>query len=184
MSSLKAGLGSFKKLVSDLTTLSGWATKGVVAAPLADLVLGFGPPWPSQLPILTSCFEIVVLLLVFSTWSGKGSPTMKRLIWTFGVLTGVAFMVYLVLASQLMLSAPDGTRFSAGLIVRQDVAPLVKSDYTTMDALRDAAWDPEQVWTKSSITMVRAALIAFWFATFGCFVSCLAVFVLRQQAKR
>jgi hypothetical protein len=184
MPALKGGLGSLKQLLADVKTLSGWATKGVIAAPLADFALAFGPPWPSQLPVLTSCAGLIVLLLVL-TYGERGSlKVLTRRVVGFALCTGALFMGHSALSSHFITATPRNERVSAGFVVRSDVTPLIGDGYTTSEALRDGGWDPEAVWTRDSITLARLTLMTTWLSTFGCFVSCLGFFSLRSRKKK
>ncbi|KYF81996.1 hypothetical protein BE11_21160 [Sorangium cellulosum] len=184
MASLKSGMGSLRELLVDVKTLSGWAAKGIIAAPLVDVLLGFGPPWPRQLPVITSCAELLTLLLVLSYLGGRSAKALTGSMSKFAAVTGFCFIAYAVLSSQLIFTAPTGERFSSGLSLRPDIAPLITASYTPTEALRDGGWDPEAVWTRGSITAARTAMILVWISMFCSFVACLGIFALRGKTVR
>jgi asparagine N-glycosylation enzyme membrane subunit Stt3 len=179
-----SGIQRLGALLRDVGTLAGWSVKGALAAPLADVMLELGPPWPPQSPVVTSILELAVLVLVLSLASNVSARRRKQLLVGFSLIAALALLTYLVLASQLIVPAPDGRRLVSGLTIRADVVALLGSGYSPLDVLRDAAWNPEEVWTRSSITAARLLLFSAWCTTFGAFVAFLGVFALRRPKPR
>jgi amino acid transporter len=184
MASVNEGISAFQRLLKDVRTLSGWSAKGALAAPLADFVLGVGPPWPVAVPVLTSCVEVIALIFVFTLLGAGGRAAFRRSLRVFAVVLVLSFAAYLTLLSLYVHHAPNGERLVAGFIVRPDVVPMLAEDYTASDALREAGWVAERIWTPTSITLSRLSLLASWVMSFSAFVGLLGVFALQEWSKK
>ncbi len=179
-----SGLSEFTGVLSDFRQLSSLAVKGVVAVPLADIWLRYGPPPAAGIAILTSAMEFAAIVWVFQTWY----QAQERVLIFRMRLALICFCISLgaSLISLSYLSASPGAgreRVIKGTTVRPDVAVLLGPTYGPEDALRESEYDVEKVWTAPSITIVRTVITVVWVATFVSLAIYLTVFITLQRRR-
>jgi hypothetical protein len=178
------GLSEFKEVLADFQQLGSLALKGVVAAPLADLWFRLGPPPVKSIAVLTSLMEFLAVVWVFQFWYNLAEQKLNirmKLALCFFVLGLVSS---LVLLSRFTVSPGEGReRVVVGWSIRPDVKPLIDSSYTAEQALRDSEYDPDKVWTKESVLVVRTSITIVWIATFVCLAVYLTVFLILQRRR-
>jgi hypothetical protein len=82
-------------------------------------------------------------------------------------VAGAALLAYLLLYSFFVETVPGtGVRVVRGYVCTPDALLVYKESCPDLprDALRDAEWESATLWTRSSVTMVRMALMASWLA--------------------
>lgn len=180
------GLDEFRAALLDYKSISSWAMAGSVAVPLADYVMRLGPPWPwaGTVPIITSVAELLTLICAFHFWSRSSRKGSSRQIVLLVVLLVIFFGAYLYCNSTYTFSSPvDDAKYVKGFTIRPDVAPLIASDYTPDDALEGAEYRAEEVWTSSSITIMRLTLLFLWLFSFISLSAAIASFVLYHRRR-
>jgi hypothetical protein len=179
----RSGLDEFKGIMADFRHVSSLALKGVVAVPLADIWAKMGPPPNDALPVLLSITELVALIWVFHFWHELSSAKLKRRM-RFSLLAFcLGSIVSLALLGTFTVSRGKGVdRIVAGFQVRSDVRPLLGSNYTTLDALKDTE-SPEDVWTGFSINVTRFVIQIVWIFTFAALAVYIGVFVMAQRRE-
>jgi hypothetical protein len=180
------GLDEFRAALLDYKNISSWAMAGSVAIPLVDYVMRLGPPWPwaGGVPIITAVVELLTLICAFHFWSRSSRKGSSRQIVVLIVLLLIFFGAYLYFNSTYTFSSPvDDEKHVKGFTIRPDVAPLITSDFTLDDALRSAEYRPEEVWTTSSITIMRLTLLFLWLVTFISLSASIASFVLYHRRR-
>jgi hypothetical protein len=183
---ISTSLDEFRAALLDYRSISSWATGGSVAVPMVDYVLGLGPPWPwaAGVPVITSVAELLVLILVFHLWLRSGREKVSRRLIRLLVLLVIVFGFYLFLNSSFTFSSPvDGQKYIKGFQVRPDVAPVLTADYTAADALKEAEYRPEEVWTSLSISTMRLGLLFLWLLSFASLSATISSFVLYHRGK-
>ena len=154
---------------------------GGVAVPLVDYLIQLGPPWPlaGGVPIITSIAELLTLMVVFHLWTRSTRKTVGRRLAFLIIALTIFFGAYLYLNSAKTYSSPvDDEKHVKGFTVRADVAPVITADYTTDDALRGNEYQANRVWTESSITAARLALLTLWLLNFIALSATIGLFVL------
>lgn len=183
---LRTSLDEFRAVLLDYKSISSWAMGGSVAVPLVDYVVHLGPPWPSAsgVPIITSVVELLTLICVFHFWSRSNRKAVGRRMVGLIVLLCVFFAGYLYLNSSFTFSSPvNGEKYVKGCELRPDVAPIITPDYSSNDALRDAEYKPEEVWTSSSITTMRLSVLCLWLCSFVSLSAAISSFVLYHRGR-
>jgi hypothetical protein len=178
---LHTSLDDFRQALIDYRNISAWAMGGAVAVPLVDYVARLGPPWPwaAGVPIITSIVELLTLILVFHFCSRSRRKAVSRRLVLMLVLLLVGFGTYLYVNSSFTFSSPvDGDKHVKGFALKPDVAPLITAEYSEDDALKGVEYRPEEVWTASSISLVRLSLLFLWLLSFACLSGIIASFVL------
>lgn len=178
------GLSEFKEVLSDFQQLSSLALKGVVAAPLTDIWLKFGPPPAKAIGVLTALVEFVAVVGVFQFWSNTKERKLRvRMLIALGIFL-VGLVSSLVLLQRFTVSPGQGRdRVVEGYSLRADIKPIVNESYTPEEALRESEYDPDKVWTKESIALLRTLVTATWMATFAGFAVYLTVFIILQRRR-
>jgi hypothetical protein len=178
------GLTEFRETLADFRQLGSIALKLAIAAPLADIGLKLGPPPKNAVAILTSLMEFVAIVWVFYFWhdvqARKLSVRMKvaLAVFCFGMVGSlVLFDRFTVLPGQ------GRERVIEGITLRSDVRPILGPSYTPEDALRDSEYDPDKVWTKWSVSMLRAIVTVGWLLTFVGLAVYLTTFILLQRRR-
>jgi hypothetical protein len=180
--SMATGLDLFKEFIADFRSVSGWAGKGAIAAPLADFVISIGPSWPRGMPIITALAELVVLICVFEYWSQsareKQRRRMKLLLGLLIAMTGG----YLALTSQFTFEHPKTKDLVVhGWQLRPEARALLRPGDTPYSLLSGAEYNTDRIWTHGSTTTMRLAVVSTWLLAFCSLAGLLAVFVVIQQ---
>ena len=180
----KTGLDEFKDVLKDFRELGSLAVKGTVALPLVNLWAKFGPPPAAAVSVLTSALEFLAVIWVFQFWHNAVTERLNTRMKAAAILFCAALAVSGILLAQFTAHPASGRdAVVIGAQLRPDVQPLITRTYTPLDALRDAEYDPERVWTQVSITLVHSSLIVLWLVTFISASVFLSVFiVLRKRA--
>jgi hypothetical protein len=183
----KNGLDECRQVVKDYKSLTSLAVNGAMIAPLGNIVLKVGPPWPMAAPgisIFTSLAELITLMCVFQFSSSISKKHLtKRFVAAILVLC-FSFLVYTVLFASLTFSIPGTSeRGVKGWLVRADVRPLITESFTADDALVGSQYDATQIWENWSITAAGAALLTSWLTLFCALSATLGMFVLSQRRR-
>jgi uncharacterized surface protein with fasciclin (FAS1) repeats len=181
----RTGLEEFREVIGDFKSLTSWTVKGAVVAPLADLVLRVGAPWPDGVPVITSVLELITLICVFHFWFGKSHKQLTRLMKVFLVIVCVSFFGYLYLLDTYTFVSPASSkRYAKGFIELPNVKRLIPAEFKTADeVLRNSEYKEEEVWTAGSITAARLVLLAVWLTLFASLSVLIATFIMAQRRK-
>jgi hypothetical protein len=181
----ETGLSEFKEVLSDFQQLSSLALKGIVAAPLMDIWLKLGPPPAKAIGALTALMEFVAVVGVFQFWSDTKERNLRvRMLIALGVFLA-GLVSSLVLLQRFTVSPGQGRdRVVEGYSLRADIKPIVNESYTPEQALRESEYDPDKVWTRESIALLRVLITVTWMATFAGFAVYLTVFIILQRRRR
>jgi CDP-diglyceride synthetase len=133
--------------------------------PLFASFAALQPPWP---PAIGQVSAALVLLASLAAWEWtRNARRVDRRRWIIVgiVLTLVGLLLYLMLYSLFVETVPGSDiRLVRGYACTADallVYPNACPDLPS-DALRSAEWEPLNLWTRSSVTVVRVALTASW----------------------
>src|ERR1044072_3263683 len=128
----RTGLEEFREVIADFKSLTSWSVKGAVVAPLADLVLHVGAPWPPGVPVITSVLELLTLICVFHFWFGKSYKQLTKKIKVFLIVICVTFFGYLYLFDTYTFVNPASSkRYVKGFVVLPNVQRLIPSEFKT-----------------------------------------------------
>jgi hypothetical protein len=178
------GLSEFKEVLTDFRQLGSLALKGAVAAPLADIWLKLGPPPAKAIGVLTALVEFVAVVCVFQFWSKTKERKLSVLMLIALGIFLVGLLSSLVLLQRFTVSPGQGRdRVVEGYSLRPDMKLVVNELYDPEQALRESEYDPDKVWTKESITVIRTLITVTWMATFACFAVYLTAFVILQRRR-
>ncbi|MBI1686161.1 hypothetical protein [Caulobacter hibisci] len=155
-------LSSFKSIWAAAAIAAGAGPLGLWAADLE-------PPWPTSAGKVATLFCAVAILTTFFANASTDRPDRRR-----RGLAGVALLVlgscgvagYLWLYSQFVVQDSielGGRSEVVRAIVGSELRPELRAEaehVTNLDLLRDALYDPEQVWTPRSVNQMRLSLLA------------------------
>lgn len=181
----RTGLEEFREVIADFRGVTTWAVKGAVVAPLADLVLQVGAPWPPGVPVITSIVELLTLICVFHFWFGRSHKQLTRRMVVFLVLMCVSFFAHLYLLDAYTFVSPaTSKRYAKGFVVRPDVQALIPDEFKTPEeVLSGSEYKAEDVWTAGSITAARLTLLAVWLTMFASLSAFIGTFVMAQRRR-
>ncbi len=163
--------GYFKDIARVLLFAAGAATLPLIAA-----FAGLQPPWPPAVEYVSAVFILIAALVMWEWARGARRAVRRRFILAGLALTVIGIGAYLPLYSQFVEPIPGskirvvrGTQCTprAQLVYPADCPELPR------DALRDAEWEANVLWTRSSIMQVQLILVAAWLA----FIAGLIAFV-------
>ena len=172
----------FKHVLSDFHELGSLALKGAVAAPLVDLWLKIGPSPTKPIAVLSSLTAFLAVVWVFQSWYSLGQRRLKARmkaalgLFCFGLGTSLVLLWTFTISP-----GQNRERVIEGFSLLPDVKPLIDTQYTPLQALRESEYDPDKVWTKESIVTMRAVITFAWIQTFVSFAVYLTVFVILQR---
>jgi len=181
----KSGLEEFREVITDVRGITSWAVNGAVVAPLADLVLHLGAPWPTGVPIITSLVELISLICVFHFWVRKSLKKLtRRMVIALAALL-ISFFGYLYLFDTYTFVNPaTSKRYAKGFRVRPEIQALIPDQIKSPEeALSGLEYREEEVWTIGSITAVRLTLLAAWVLMFGSLSVFIGTFVMAQRRR-
>lgn len=158
------------------------AAKLGIVAPLADLLLQLGPPWPNHASVvaITVLFELVLYVFLYTILVQRRRLLRPLLIAsTVGTLSVGA--LYIVLFANYVVPAPN---YWHRVVVGSELLPEVAQEYagkslpSAKDLVANAGNNEDDVWTSSSLTAARLVILAVWLALFAQVTLVLATFVL------
>src|ERR1700749_1583303 len=180
----QTGLDEFKDVLKDFSELGSLAVKGTVALPLIDLWAKLGPPPAASVAVLTSAIEFLTVIWTFHFWHSTAGSVLNKRMKIAAAVFCIALTATGILISEFTVQPAAGQeRIVIGSKLRPDVKPLLSPTYTPLNALRDAQYDAEQVWTRESITLTHTSLIASWLITFISISIFLSTFILLHKRE-
>jgi hypothetical protein len=178
------GLQEFKRVVTDFHELSSLAVKGTVALPLLNLWSKVGPPPTTAIAVLTSGLQFLAVMWTFHFWHDTAEKNLNRRMRLCGALFVVGLIASGVLLKQFTVRpGPSRDPVVEGYALRSDVQPLVGPNHTPLDALREAEYDPSEVWTSASVTVVHVVLVVCWMTTFVTIAMFISTFLMLQRRR-
>ncbi len=180
------GLEEFREVLSDVKSITTWAIGGTVVAPLADLVLHVGAPWPNGVPVVTSLVELASMICVFHFWRSKNQKQLKtRLVITLLVLFVSLFGYLFLIDSYTFVNPATSRRFAKGFCVLPEIETMIPTQIANPEAaLAGNEYREEEVWTAGSITGVRIVLLMTWLLVFSSLAAFIGTFVIAQRRRR
>jgi hypothetical protein len=142
----------------------------LVATPAVAALLRLDPPWPNRIGYVSAALVAAGAGAVHYRPSLPNRParTWAGRIAAAAVVAGL--IAYFVLSSLYVETIPrSGVRVVKGFACTKDALLVYGAACPDLgrDALRDAEWEPTNLWTASSVTMVRIALLASWLLLVG-----------------
>jgi hypothetical protein len=178
------GLEEFKQVLRNFRELGGLAVKGTVAVPLLNVWLKFGPPPTAAIAVLTSGVQFLAVMWAFHFWHDMERKNLDRRMRICVGLLITALIVFGVLMKQFTTRPrPNAELVVEGYALRGDVEPLIGPGYTSANALHDAQYEPSQVWTATSITLIHTFFVVSWLSAFATVALFLSAFLLARKAK-
>jgi hypothetical protein len=177
-------LAEFRSVFADFRDLSALALKGTIVAPISAVWLKTGLPLPSVMALTTSILVLVAQVWTFQAWYKLPVSRLRKRIPITAmavVISLLAFILLLVLFTVQPVKGED--RVVEGWVVRSNVKPLLTSDYTAENALRDSQYEAKEVWTTFSIGVTTAALQITWIGAFTAFSAFLSTFIILQRRR-
>src|SRR5215831_18738562 len=196
MNSLK----EFRAVLTDWQSLGPYLFLGSTAAPLTDLILKMGPPWPAASPVLFCLLAGVTNVAAFHVLHAKSPGSIDRNIrLALGLLAG-SLLLYLLVWGTLTVQVPahEG-RIPVGWIVQpgaqRAIEELGRNGVPGMNGpadflnLRIAGGLPPldvplEIWVPFTVHASRFALIVFWASFSVGFVWTSIGFTLYHRRKR
>jgi hypothetical protein len=180
-----SGLSEFGSVLSDFRQLNSQAVKAVIAIPFADIWLKMGPPPSKAIGAVTALSEFLVMIWVFQFWYTEPENRLRIKMRAALILFVLCMVGSIFLLHTFSVSPGNGKeRVIEGISVRPDVRPLLSDHYTPEDALRESAFDADQVWMRQSVVVMHLAIAAVWIASFASLAVFLNVFVILQRRTR
>jgi hypothetical protein len=181
------GLDEFKELLKEFRNLSVWAAGGSVVLPFIASFISVIPPFPSGLNVMTAVFQLVSLVFVYQRYSRSPRQVVTRNIGVLFVVLFITIIAYMILFSLFTVYVPPAKRSivigyqctNEALTVYREKCPFLN-----LQELASVAYDEFELWTKFSVALTRALLVALWFFFFICLAALLGKFLVFQMRKR
>jgi hypothetical protein len=179
------GLQEFKQVLKSFRELGSLAVKGTVALPLLNIWLRFGPPPTAAIAVLTSGIQFLAVMWTFHFWHSTDQKNLnRRMSFCVALFLGGLVASGALLEQFTIRPGPSRECIVEGYILRSDVQPLIGPNHTPLDTLREAEYDPSQVWTRTSITAIHVLLVASWMTTFASVAMFISTFLMLQRTRR
>jgi hypothetical protein len=171
------GLTEFLAMARDFKKIQSLIFKGMIALPLAGIWLKLGPPTNNSTAILLTITELLVLVLTFQLWYPLTPSRLKARFVVSACLCLAAIIGLVCFLNFYTLQIGDG-RIVIGTRLQDAVGRVLGPGYTTMDALKDSEYDPEKVWTPTSVRAVTTLLELNWLLAVITYTAGLAAFAM------
>lgn len=155
----------FKDIARVLLFAAGAATLPLIAA-----FAGLQPPWPPAVEYISAVFILIAALVMWEWVRGARRVIRRRFILAGLTLTIVGIGAYLPLYSLYVLPIPGSKiRVVKGTECTRRAQLVYPNDCPNLsrDALRDAEWEANVLWTPGSIMRIQMMLVAGWLAFIG-----------------
>ena len=166
------------------TDRSWWLVPALLALPpvLAG-VLEIDPPWPADgfIGFVSALAILLAASLVRFQSEPLPVPFRRAMQWAIPVLAVGGLLAYLALYSLLVEQTPLGREIK-GFVCQSDARLVYGEACPSLDsdALRDAEWRVDKLWTAPSLLGARMALIMGWLSVIVA-LALAAVFVSRRH---
>lgn len=193
------GLDAFFGVLSEVRKVALVAAGGLLFLPLIVSLSGYSPPCPvgvsgsAAIVGMTSLTELVVLIVCFQLMSHASRALTSKLV-IFAALFVIGFsIVYLFLNVVFVYRIPNnptsvvmGCGLSENarrilLAYGQNPVDVCPGEFQTL--LSAAQYETDRIWTKVSVSIVKALLVLSWLAAFGALAVLTGVFVSFQRRQ-
>jgi hypothetical protein len=176
------GLREFSSVIADFRHLSSLAMKGVMITPAVIGAEQLAPPPGTSLVIVTTLLQFCCAVWIFQFWFSCNTSTLKSVMRIAGVcfvlFAGVCFCLTELYTKKVGDSA---TKVVIGYAVKPEIATILSPTFTTTDALRGSQYDPDRVWTRYSLLVMRSSVVGSWIITFLSLTTYFGTFILLQR---
>lgn len=192
-----APLKEFWTFLKDFNSIYAQIGKLAIAAPLIDLVINLGPPWPSRVGVGFALVgaQLLVVMCSFVFWKqGKtrsdtirycllGSAVCVALVFAFGYLPTYAKHVVKVTSDYIVV----GEELQPPM--KEFVAAAAKQDHEVWGPRRlamnfiDNETDEMDIWTEESVQAARINLLRWWLLTGAVYSVAVSAFISLQYRR-
>lgn len=177
-------------MTSLIATLGGSAA--FAAVPLFASLADLQPPWPPAIGSVSTGVVFILSFLVFE-WN-KGGAKLTRRLWmllgTAMILLGIA--LYLFLYSEFVSVRESDQQIyikgyectTSSQLVYPGQCPALGNEAIEDTAITDAQLAAFELWTRSSITIVRLLLVSSWITFLFGFVAIAGALTARRTPPR
>lgn len=185
-----SALSEFWRFTNDYKSVVSWIAKAAVFAPLADIVLNIGPPWPSRIAvsIFVCIFEVVVLMYSFEFWR-KGTAKVadiRKIFKNSTLLLPFVFILYVFLFSAFIVDSDDAWhRVIVGFHMHDNIGEMASSQPSkwTPKELLSQFHEVEAIWKPYSINIMRSLFLAIWLTFWSVIAVIISAFVTLQWRR-
>jgi hypothetical protein len=179
-------VGGFVRFLKRFLVLiaAGTASTALI---LITWLVGVAPPWPEAVVQVTALGQLVILVLAYQRSAQFSRRAVGRALSVTATALFLFTILYFIFFSLLVFSyGPDGKEVSAikGFFCNDAAAELYGSQCPFLDreAMADADYQADRLWTSVGITLARAVLLTSWILMFGSLVSFLGTFAAQKTA--
>ncbi|GAC1501206.1 MAG: hypothetical protein NVS1B14_05510 [Vulcanimicrobiaceae bacterium] len=154
---------------TNLRSSSPYVIALALGLPFVAAALGFAPPWPRGMHIVTSAGEAALMVALVNTLRFANRGLLRRLATAASTVLAVSCLAYVTAGATFTYVTPrTGEHWVKGYVCTPEAAALYKSKcpFLGKDELQGAEYEAERLWTLPSITVVKVAMIALWLAAF------------------
>ena len=170
-------LSEFGRFAADFFNVYAIIAKFALAAPLLDLVMNSGSPWPSRVGVSLALVMVQILIIMcsFAVWrQGAGKIYGIKRWLVFSTVGFVAFfvLVYIPLFAFFVVPAKDYRHAVVrGYELRGPMKEFIAREEAKGDAwppkvliacFVDSKHDETSIWTPESVYVMRAAVLGCW----------------------
>jgi len=170
-------LSEFWVFASDFNNVYAQIAKFAIAAPLLDLIINIGPPWPSRLSVSFSVVVIQVLVVMcsFAVWRQGRTPLRVIKKWLVGgtcIFLSLFLLGYIPIFAMFVVPAPNyRNAIVKGFTYQKPIVTFLadeesKGQTWSPKALVahfvDDTHDETTIWTPGSVAAGRALLLVAW----------------------
>lgn len=191
-------LSEFWAFAADFNNVYAQIAKFAIAAPLLDLIINIGPPWPSRVAVSFSLVVIQVLVVMCSFAVWRQGRTALRVVrkWLVGAaaaFVGLFLLVYIPLFAVFVVPAPNyRNAIVRGLTYQQPIKRFLEvqesegqtwSPKALVAHFADDVHDETTIWTPGSVALGRLFLLISWLVVGLAYALSVSAFVAIQYRK-
>ena len=208
---METALKEFWSFAKDFRSIQANIAKAAICAPLVDIVLKIGSPWPSVMTasMLASLIQVVIIMLAYEFWK-QGRPRkvdVRKWLLVSSVCFFCVLIVYIWAFSQYIVVQDIGGShaeskskvvdqpwwFSIGsprVVTGYEVKPEVQKwiDYQKIKLTRPELifeWgSPDNVWTEYSLNTMRFIFLVLWLSLWGSLSATISGFLALQWVRK
>lgn len=179
-------LQEFKDWVRATNGLVLWSVGAGIFGALVGYFVELTPPWPDYVTPITCAVVLLVFMYVFLSYRRTSRLRARRDFLRAALCLVTFLIVYLFFDSTFVFEAnASDVRLVTGYRCTIEAAEqFANCPFLTLDQVASAQFDPDLLWTKSSLSIVRLAIFLNWIGFFCSFVFAVALFVLYAKGRR
>jgi hypothetical protein len=192
---MDTGIDEFFGVLKDVRRVAVFSAGGLIVLPVAASMGGYSPPWPDGIVMITTLMELVILIVTFQVYFNSPKSAITKVVIAAAISLLLFSLIYLLTYSVFVYAIPNNrTRIVLGCGLSRDALSLLndRGKIAGLDdcpgefysLLKSAQYEADRVYSKLSVSLIRAALDISWLGCFGSLACVCGAFITFQRRRR